>query len=143
MKKGILFAAVVLFGMIGSAVAAEAQTPDALHGNIGITYDTMYVWRGYLVYGHHSAIHPFIDLDFMGTGFGMDIQSNFANGSGSNPDGFGYNNEQRWDYTSTLCKCFRGRPALGNPVYGRLQVLQLSPNEQSHAFRATARAGQH
>jgi hypothetical protein len=99
LRKQFLLVTVVLLGAVCPVLAAEAQAPGDLHGNIGITYDTMYVWRGYLVYGHHSAIHPFINLDLMGTGFGLDVQANIANASGSGPDELGYNNGQRWDYT--------------------------------------------
>jgi len=100
LKKEFLLVAVILFGTIGSvAVAAEPQAPGELHGDIGFTYNTLHVWRGYLTYGHHSSVQAFIDLDLMGTGFGIDVQTQRANASGSNPDGLGYNNEQRWDYT--------------------------------------------
>jgi hypothetical protein len=102
MKKGVLLMSIVLFSTIGSTVAAEPaapQTPGDIHGNIGVTYNTLEVWRGFLTYGHHSSIHQFINMDFGDTGFGLDVQTQRANASGSNPDGLGYNNEQRWDYT--------------------------------------------
>jgi len=93
MRKVVLLVAVVLFGAVGMVTAAEPQTPGELHGNIGITYDTMYVWRGYLVYGHHSAIHPFIDLDLFGTGFHIETVAHRANASG-------YEIGERWDYAA-------------------------------------------
>jgi hypothetical protein len=100
MKKGILIAAVVLFGAVAPLFAVDAAAPDnELHGKVGIDYDTIYMWRGYMVYGHHSATHPFIDLDLMGSGFHLEVVGHFANASGSNPDGLGYANEQRWDYS--------------------------------------------
>ncbi|MGA2070613.1 MAG: hypothetical protein ABSG97_04625 [Sedimentisphaerales bacterium] len=94
MKK-LLLIAVVLFGMVAPVLAQEGD----LHGDIGYTYDTMHVWRGYLTWGHHSGSNPFIDLDLYGTGFGIEAIGHYANGSGSNPDGLGYDHEQRWDYS--------------------------------------------
>jgi len=103
MKKGILFVVVVLLSVTGLAVAAEPvednlnvekepQATGGLHGNIGITYDTKYMFRGFTVYGDKSAIHPFIDLDLMGTGFHIEVMAHRANSSG-------YENGERWDYS--------------------------------------------
>ena len=94
MKK-LLLTAVVLFGTVAPVLAQEGD----LHGDIGYTYDSMYVWRGILVYGHHSASRPFVDLDLFGSGFGISAIGSIANGTGHNPDQLGYNNEQRWDYS--------------------------------------------
>jgi hypothetical protein len=88
MRKEILLLAVILSGSIGSAVAQEGD----IHGAIGITYDTKYVWRGITVYGDKSGIHPFIDVDLMGTGFGFSTTAHRANSSG-------YEAMERWDYT--------------------------------------------
>jgi opacity protein-like surface antigen len=100
LKKGLLLLAVVLSVAISSAVAAEPPTPGGfLHGDIGYTFNTLHVWRGILTYGHHSSSVEFINLNFGDTGFGLDIQTQRANGSGTTPDMLGYNNEQRWDYT--------------------------------------------
>ncbi len=91
MKKAILLTVVVLFGAIAPVFAQQA--PDgALHGNIGVTYDTLYVWRGYLVYGADSAIHPFVDLDLMGSGSHHEVIGHRANDSG-------HENGERWDYS--------------------------------------------
>ncbi|MFH1370734.1 MAG: hypothetical protein ABII09_05555 [Planctomycetota bacterium] len=91
MRKEFLVAAVILFGSVAPLFAQDA--PDgALHGNVGVTYDTLYVWRGILVYGHHSAIHPFIDLDLFGTGFHLETIAHRANSSG-------YEESERWDYS--------------------------------------------
>ncbi len=100
MKKYVVLTSLILFGMmVVPVLAAEEQQPGDLHGNVGYTYDTFHVWRGYLTYGHHSSSNPFINLDLFGTGFGFEAVGHYANGSGSNPDGLGYNNEQRWDYS--------------------------------------------
>jgi hypothetical protein len=90
MKKILLLSWVTVV-MAGSMVPLVAQEGD-IHGTVGITYDTKYVWRGITVYGAKSAIHPFIDLDLMGTGFHFEVAAHRANSSG-------YENSERWDYT--------------------------------------------
>ncbi len=90
MKKIILLSAVFILMLSGSLFAQE---PDkALHGSVGVTYDSMYVWRGFDVFGHQSAIHPFVDLDLWGTGFGINVTGHRANTSG-------FELFERWDYT--------------------------------------------
>ncbi len=95
MKKLVLLIAVVLFGMVAPVLAQEGD----LHGDIGYTYKSIHVWRGYMTYGVHSSSSLFIDLDLFGTGFGIEAIGQAANGTGSNPDGLGYNNEKRCDYS--------------------------------------------
>jgi hypothetical protein len=93
MKKCVLFAAVVLFGAVSPLLAAEATAPDnALHGNIGYTYDSLHVWRGYLTWGHHSGSNLFMDLDLMGSGFHLEAVGHRANAGG-------YELGERWDYS--------------------------------------------
>lgn len=100
MRKEGLLLAVILLGAIGFVQAqgpAEVQMPaqapamEELHGTVGVIYDTRYVWRGFTPFGSQTAIHPFIDLDLMGTGFGIDVMAHRANASG-------YENGERWDY---------------------------------------------
>ena len=62
------------------------------HGDIGITFDSQYIWRGFEVFGKQSAISPFVDLDLFGTGFGVDVIAHRANSDG-------YENSERWDYS--------------------------------------------
>ncbi len=88
MNKTILVIAAVLICVTAAAQAQEAE----LHGNVGITYDTKYVWRGITVFGAQSGIHPFVDLDLMGTGFHINAIGHRANSSG-------YEESERWDYT--------------------------------------------
>ena len=93
MKKVTLIVAVVLFGAVAPLLAMDAATPDnALHGKVGLTFDTLYVWRGILVYGADSAIHPFVDLDLMGSGFHLEVVGHRANDSG-------HELGERWDYS--------------------------------------------
>jgi len=70
---------------------AQAQQ-DELHGSVSLTYNTLHVWRGFLTYGSHSSINPMIDLDLMGSGFGVSAEGHRANSSG-------YELSERWDYT--------------------------------------------
>ena len=86
MKKGILTALVVLL-----AVVPFVQAED-LHGTIDVTYGTKYIWRGFDVFDDKAAIHPSIDLDLFGTGFGFNAVGHRANSSG-------HELTERWDYT--------------------------------------------
>jgi len=92
MKKGILLVAVILCSFVGTVFAAEAQQPGDIHGNVGVTFDTLYVWRGILVYGADTAIHPFVNLDLMGSGFNLEVVGHRANASG-------HELGERWDYS--------------------------------------------
>ena len=55
-KRAILLAVAVLFCTMGLAQAQEGE----LHGTVGVTYDTKYMWRGVTVFGDKSGIHPFV-----------------------------------------------------------------------------------
>ena len=94
MKK-LLLIAVVLFGMVAPVLAQDSD----LHGDVGYTYDSMHVWRGFMTWGTHSGSNPFIDLDLFGSGFGLSAEGHFANASGPSHSQFGYEDGQRWDYT--------------------------------------------
>jgi hypothetical protein len=98
MRKEFLVVVVILFGSAAPLFAQGA--PDGeLHGNIGITYDTLYVWRGILVYGADSAIHPFINLDLLGSGFHFETIAHRANDSG-------HELGERWDYSLYYANAF-------------------------------------
>jgi hypothetical protein len=86
MKKILLVITILL-----ATASAQAQTQE-LHGSVGVTYDSKYIWRGFDVYGDKSAIHPTIDLDLFGTGFGINVTGHRANASG-------YEQTERWDYS--------------------------------------------
>jgi hypothetical protein len=80
MKKLVLVIAMVLFGTVAPVLAAG---DGGLHGDVGYTYDTLYVFRGFLSYGADSGSHPFIDLDLFGSGFHFETMYNVANGGGN------------------------------------------------------------
>ncbi len=88
MKKQVLLTATIL---LFAAAFAQAQNDD-LHGNVGVTFDTLYMWRGILVYGADSGVHPFIDLDLYGSGFHFETIGHRANDSG-------HETGERWDYS--------------------------------------------
>jgi hypothetical protein len=88
MKKYVLLAVALLFGVVAPVLAQEGD----LHGVAGLTYDSLHVWRGYVTYGADSAINPFFDLDLYGTGFHLETYYHLANGGG-NVDG------ERGDYS--------------------------------------------
>jgi hypothetical protein len=88
MKKTILMLVVFVLVSAGSLFAQD----KALHGSAGVTFDTMYVWRGFDVFGHQAAVHPFIDLNLWGTGFGINVTGHQALESG-------FETTKRMDYT--------------------------------------------
>ncbi|MBN1795715.1 MAG: hypothetical protein JW804_03500 [Sedimentisphaerales bacterium] len=86
--KRIILAAVLIIVITQSFAIAE---PGKLSGAIGVDYTTKYIWRGFDVYNDKSAIHPFIDLEFGDSGFGINLTAHRANSSG-------HENSERWDY---------------------------------------------
>lgn len=74
----------------GDLVGAEAK--GDLHGTLGVTYDSEFIWRGFKMYGSKSATHVVGDLNLWETGFGLSAAGHYPNGSG-------YVNATRWDYT--------------------------------------------
>ena len=88
MKKGILVSVVAL---LAAASMVQAQDPG-LQGSVGAEFSSKYIWRGFDVYDDHAAIHPAVDLDLFGTGFGLNITGHRANSDG-------HELNERWDYT--------------------------------------------
>jgi hypothetical protein len=86
-KKGVLLCALV---MLCAVTVVHAQEKE-LHGAIGTTYNTKYVWRGFAIFQGKGGAHPFINLDLYGTGFGVNLTANMPL-SGGNVNG------ERWDY---------------------------------------------
>jgi len=127
MKKLLLLIIVVA----ASGIAAAAESDGQLHGTIDVTYNSRFIWRGYDAYGNnHSAIQPSVDLDLFGTGFGVNVWSSRANGSG-------FENDEWLTYTlyygtmffaeenyATACKVgytyfgYPDSPKEGTPNYG-------------------------
>ncbi|MHC4759024.1 MAG: hypothetical protein ACYTE8_10235 [Planctomycetota bacterium] len=86
-KKGVLLCALV---MLCACTVVHAQEGE-LHGAIGSTYNSKYVWRGFAIFEGKGGAHPFLNLDLYGTGFGVNVTANM-------PLSGGYVNGERWDY---------------------------------------------
>jgi hypothetical protein len=71
----------------------------SLDGTVGVTYDTMYVWRGFRVFDNKSATHFLADLSLGNTGFGISVFGHRANSGGKDPAGVRFEKLERWDYT--------------------------------------------
>jgi hypothetical protein len=93
MKKSFVLGTLLLLGWTGCLLAESGD----LHGVVGTEYTSRYIWRGFTVYGSHSATHPFVDLDLFGSGFGLNVTGHIPNGTGQY-NGFGNQQFQRWDY---------------------------------------------
>jgi hypothetical protein len=120
-KRLILLIAVVFLSMTGLAQAATNE----LHGTIDATYTSKYVWRGFTIFGQQSGIHPGIDLDLYGTGFGFSAVGHMANSSG-------YELNQRWDYTLYYGnKLYESEPYAIN--YRLSYVYYNYPQRSSHS----------
>ncbi len=73
----------ILLCAAGMSRADEAK----LKVKLDVTYLSSYIWRGFDLYpDDHSAIQPSIDIDFYDTGFGLNVLSSRANGSGFEND---------------------------------------------------------
>lgn len=75
----------------GDLLGAEAA--GDLHGTLGVTWDSEFIWRGFKMFGSKSATHVVGDLNLWETGFGLSAAGHYANGSG-------YVDATRWDYTA-------------------------------------------
>ena len=74
----------------GDLLGAEAK--GDLHGTVGATYDSKYIWRGFDMYDDKSAVHMLADLNLFDTGFGVSVVGHRANSSG-------FEDLERWDST--------------------------------------------
>ncbi len=121
MKKGtILVGLVVVLGIVAYAQAQEGE----LHGSIGVTYQSKYIWRGFDIFEDKSAIEAVVDLDLYGTGFGISATGHRANASG-------HENGERWDYSLYYGgTCLEGE--LWQTNYRAAYVYYNFPQESSH-----------
>jgi len=87
MKKKILLIFVILLPVLGRA---QAQN-DRLGITFNLTYLSKWMSKGVEAYGSQGALFKTIDLDFWGSGFGLDVTHRNATGSG-------YVDQQRFDY---------------------------------------------
>jgi len=62
-----------------------------IHGSVGVTYQSQYVWRGFDIYDDDSAVQLTANLDLFDSGFGVTVAGHRANCSG-------HENGERWDF---------------------------------------------
>ena len=75
-KTKILLIAVVL---LCTTALSQAQE-DKLGVTLDATYVSRYIWRGFdLGVENHSAFQPSVDVDFWGTGFGLNVWNTRSN----------------------------------------------------------------
>ena len=96
--RQLAFLAVVLLAT-GTALAQDwegdlvgAEATGDVHGMVGVTWDSQFMWRGFELFGSKSATHILCDVNLFDTGFGVSATWHYANGSG-------YVNWSRWDYS--------------------------------------------
>ncbi|MBN2129214.1 MAG: hypothetical protein JW741_06940 [Sedimentisphaerales bacterium] len=115
--KQTVFVAVVL--LAAAVVSGQAWEGDLLgmetgevHGMVGVTWDSEWLWRGFPVYDNKSATHVMADLNLFETGFGMSAVLHRANSSG-------FENWERLDYTFYYQNgMFSGEPYATNYRFG-------------------------
>jgi len=90
---------VLVMALLAASVAAAQESQDelsdstgGLHGIVGASWDSQYIWRGFDVFRDGSAMNVLADLNLFDTGFGVS-----AVGHQSLSDAFG--ELQRWDGT--------------------------------------------
>lgn len=95
--------------LIVTNLPGQEPPPEVKKNTLGITLDTTlisrYVWRGFDCYpNNHSGFQPSINFDIYGTGFGVNIWSSMANGSG-------FEDFKELDYTLYYTNTFfKGEP---------------------------------
>lgn len=128
MKRMLFAVAVVLFVLGGMSWAEKGE----LHGGVGVTYSTKYIWRGFDVYDDKDAIHPFVDVDLFGTGFGINITGHRASSD--------HELTERWDYMVYYQnRAFVDEPYQMNYRFG--YVYYNYPDLSSHTSWSPARMG--
>ena len=92
---------IAMVALAATMAAGQEQTWEGdlaspggqLHGMIGVTWESQYIWRGFDVYDDTSVTHLQADLDLFGSGFGLGAVGHRANSSG-------FEDGERWDYTA-------------------------------------------
>ncbi len=99
-SRAILLTSAILFSTLGLVQAQQGE----VHGLIDVTFQSMYLWRGFRVYDNKAAIQAAIDLDLFGTGLGVSTMMHRANSSG-------FEDFERWDYSAYYYnRLFRDEP---------------------------------
>jgi hypothetical protein len=96
MRKLVIVATVLSAAAVAWGEGWEGDLLDfgnKIDGTVGVTYDSMYMWRGFRVFDNKSATHILGDVTLADTGFGISAFGHMANASG-------FVDYQRWDYTA-------------------------------------------
>jgi len=92
MKKLLILVVLALASGMVSAQDDSVGYNAGLTGSIDLTFQSKYIWRGFDVFPNNDpAAQLTANLDFFGTGFGMNVVGHRAIGSG-------HENDERWDY---------------------------------------------
>ncbi len=86
--------------LLATAVAAGQEwegdllgVDGGIHGMLGVTWDSKYIWRGFDMYDDVSATHALADFNLFDSGFGVSAVGHRANSSG-------FEDREQWDYTA-------------------------------------------
>jgi hypothetical protein len=96
MRKLVIVATVLSAAAVAWGQDWEGDLLDfgnKIDGTVGVTYDSMYVWRGFRVFDNKSAVHILGDVTLSDTGLGVSVFGHRANSSG-------FEKNERWDYTA-------------------------------------------
>ena len=92
MKNGL--AHLILLSSVLAPMASAQSMMDlgsTVNGSIEMTYQSLYMWRGFDVFPNKSAFQVTADVSHPGTGLGMRVDVHRANAAG-------FENAERWDY---------------------------------------------
>ncbi len=139
MSRKEIVAGVLVMVMFAGALQAQQDsldpfglfkpTQEDLHGAVGMTYQSKYIWRGFDVYKDMTAIEPFVNLDLYGTGFGFMAMAHRANAEG-------FEDGERWDYMPYYnTRFFDGEPWATNVRFS--YVYYNFPDSSSHTDSST------
>jgi len=92
MKNGLAHLILVSSALTSMASAQSMMDPgNAVNGSIEMTYQSLYMWRGFDVFPNKSAMQVTADVSHPGTGLGMKVDVHWAATGG-------FENAERWDY---------------------------------------------
>jgi hypothetical protein len=116
--------------LLAATVAVAQQSPGdlseskgGLHGMVGATWDSQYVWRGFDVFDNKNAVHVLADLNLFDTGFGISAV-------GHQTPSLPFGDMQRWDGTAYYQNgLFAGGPFATNFRLGYVYYYYPRPNQ--------------
>jgi len=109
MKKLVLISVLLCGSITGLLQAQEILGFGAdVSGSVELTYQSLYMWRGFNVFQDKSAVQLTADVKFAETGFGINVAGHRANSSGQELN-------ERWDYSAYYQnKLFSSSPMVTN-----------------------------